>query len=297
MLLGPPPPRDLAGRGRNSAARPTSASGSGLGAPGSGRAAERSCGVVRSHGRRLPGGRRCSRRVPAAGLLRAERAGPGRRAPKSHPRRGPRAQRRAQAGTARGPRPMSPPPPPDAPSPGGQPLSRPRRAGRAEPSVSARLASVRGAQLAHCAPAGLAGRGRRCFSSRTWSRRKKSKQDRAVKPPHARPPRPGGRCDAIRYDATGRRGTFSPNRPIQQCHPNRGAAGCPALPRGARPPHSPLLPMREEARAAKQYDKKKRNLNTAEPIKDGTLQRDTTKSDSWRLEILRGCEGLGHSKF
>lgn len=61
----------------------------------------------RARGRSGGGGGRAGR-VPAAGL-RAERAGPGRRA-RSHPRRGPRAQRWALGGPARGPRSMLPPP-------------------------------------------------------------------------------------------------------------------------------------------------------------------------------------------
>ncbi|XDA88462.1 hypothetical protein R6Z07F_018111 [Ovis aries] len=62
----------------------------------------------RARGRSGGGGRGRAGRVPAAGL-RAERAGPGRRA-RSHPRRGPRAQRRELGGPARGPRSMLPPP-------------------------------------------------------------------------------------------------------------------------------------------------------------------------------------------
>lgn len=62
----------------------------------------------RARGRSGGGGGGRAGRVPAAGL-RAERAGPGRRA-RSHPRRGPRAQRWALGGPARGPRSMLPPP-------------------------------------------------------------------------------------------------------------------------------------------------------------------------------------------
>lgn len=140
--------------------------GSGLRARRGSRGAARMDG--RARGRSGGGGGGRAGRVPAAGL-RAERAGPGRRT-RSHPRRGPRAQRRALGGPARGPRSMPPPPaaalllagaPPGA-APGAALLLPPRaeslRAQLSLPSVlavrgSRRVFLVRGSQLSHCAPA------------------------------------------------------------------------------------------------------------------------------------------------
>lgn len=124
------------GRGRNSAARPTLASSPR--APGSGLRARRGPrGAARmdrrARGRSGGGGGGRAGRVPAAGL-RAERAGPGRRA-RSHPRRGPRAQRRALGGPARGPRSMLPPPRRRAAA--GRALLRARRSGRSPAPSSA----------------------------------------------------------------------------------------------------------------------------------------------------------------
>lgn len=121
MLLGPPqpspqPPPEFAGRGdagpraraqlRGAPNFGLVPAGSGLRARRGPRGAARMDG--RARGRSGGGGGDRAGRVPAAGL-RAERAGPGRRA-RSHPRRGPRAQRRALGGPARGPRSMLPPP-------------------------------------------------------------------------------------------------------------------------------------------------------------------------------------------
>lgn len=150
------------GRGRNSAARPTLASSPR--APGSGRAAD---GGRRSHGPPRPGrsaggGGGRAGRSRAAGL-RAERAGPGRRA-RSHPRRGPRAQRRALGRPTRGPRSMplalcwagAVRAPPGAPAPSWASRESPRATFSAPLCWrwgSRRALLVRGSQLSHCAPA------------------------------------------------------------------------------------------------------------------------------------------------
>lgn len=114
----------------------------------------------RARGRSAGGGGDRAGRVPAAGL-RAERAGPGRRA-RSHPRRGPRAQRRALGGPARGPRSM-PPPPAAALLLAGAARGAAAGAARRLPPRAGRLR----AQLSP--PARLAGRGSRAaraFSAR-----------------------------------------------------------------------------------------------------------------------------------
>lgn len=178
MLLGPPqpspqPPPEFAGRGDAGTRGPGAGATPrraqlwprprGLRAPGAPRTAGAARMDRRARGRSGGGGGRAGR-SPAAGL-RAERAGPGRRA-RSHPRRGPRAQQRALGGPARGPRSM-----PLALCWAGAVRAPPAGRSRAflgEPRVSARnflgpslLAGwgsrrallVRGSQLSHCAPA------------------------------------------------------------------------------------------------------------------------------------------------
>lgn len=150
MLLGPPqpspqPPPEFAGRGdagpraraqlRGAPNFGLVPAGSGLRARRGPRGAARMDG--RARGRSGGGGGGRAGRVPAAGL-RAERAGPRRRVP-SHPRRGPRAQRRALGGPARGPRSM-PPPPAAALLPAGAPLRLPPRAESLRAQLSLPLA-------------------------------------------------------------------------------------------------------------------------------------------------------------